>query len=127
MRRGELRQKALQALYQMDVGKAEADAAVHHVMSEVEGVLDGDLRYVQQLVSGTSGHLEELDELLQGAVEGWQLQRIAAVERNVLRLATYESLYELDVDVAVILDQAIELAKSFGSEESGRFVNGVLA
>ncbi|CAM3793459.1 transcription antitermination factor NusB [Alicyclobacillus pomorum] len=127
MRRRELRQKALQSLYQIDVGKSDADAAIRHVLEEAESMSDKDVQYVQKLVHGTTSHLAELDELLASSVQGWKLDRIASVDRNVLRLAVYELLYETDVDIATIVDEAVELAKAFSTEESGRFVNGVLA
>jgi N utilization substance protein B len=71
-------------------------------------------------------HREEVDALIRRQAEHWRLERMPAVDRNILRLAVYEFLYETDVPKLVILDEAIELAKEFGTEQSGRFVNGVL-
>jgi len=82
--------------------------------------------YAQTLVEGTLGHREEIDELISNQAEHWRLERMPAVDRNILRLAVFEFLYEIDVPKLVILDEAIELAKEFGTEQSGRFVNGVL-
>ena len=80
----------------------------------------------KSLVTGTLEHLEEIDGLIRQQAEHWRLERMPAVDRNILRLAIFEFLYETDVPKLVILDEAIELAKAFGSEQSGRFVNGVL-
>ncbi|MCL6547952.1 MAG: transcription antitermination factor NusB [Alicyclobacillus sp.] len=127
MKRHEARERALQALYQVDVGKTDADPAIHHVLEEVEGVTEADRRYVERLVKGTLAEAGRIDDLLAKHVQGWRLDRIAKVELNVLRLAMYELLKETDVDVATIVNEAVELAKSFGTDASGKFVNGVLA
>lgn len=128
MKRHEARQFALQALYQMDVGKNSAEPAIRHVLEAVQPPLaDSDFGYVTQLVNGTQQSMPEVDELLASRVEGWQLDRLARVDLNVLRLAVYELLHERDVDMPTIVNEAVELAKDFGSDESGKFVNGVLA
>lgn len=88
--------------------------------------LDDAFEYAQTLVEGTQQHLEEIDDIIRRQAEHWRLERMPAVDRNILRLAVYEFLYETDVPQLVILDEAIELAKEFGTEQSGRFVNGVL-
>jgi N utilization substance protein B len=82
--------------------------------------------YACRLVEGTRGRLEEIDELIRTQAENWRLERMPAVDRNILRLAVYEMLQETDVPKLVIVDEAVELAKRFGSEQSGRFVNGLL-
>jgi N utilization substance protein B len=82
--------------------------------------------FAQQLVRGTLENLETIDALIRGQADNWRLERMPAVDRNILRLAIYEMLYERDTPKLVVLDEAIELAKMFGSEQSGRFVNGLL-
>ena len=82
--------------------------------------------YGKSLVSGTLEHRDEIDRLIREQAEHWRLERMPVVDRNILRLAVYEFLYETDVPKLVVLDEAIELAKRFGSEQSGRFVNGLL-
>jgi N utilization substance protein B len=82
--------------------------------------------YAQALVRGTVDHREEIDEMIRGQADNWRLERMPAVDRNILRLAIYEMLYERDTPKLVVVDEAIELAKKFGSEQSGRFVNGLL-
>lgn len=82
--------------------------------------------YAQALVRGTLDHRERIDELIRSQADNWRLERMPAVDRNILRLAIYEMLHEQDTPKLVVLDEAIELAKKFGSEQSGRFVNGLL-
>ena len=82
--------------------------------------------YARSLVEGTLAHRDEIDELIRDQAEHWRLERMPPVDRNILRLAVYELLYEADVPKLVVLDEAIELAKKFGSEQSGRFINGLL-
>ncbi|MDQ0188362.1 transcription antitermination factor NusB [Alicyclobacillus cycloheptanicus] len=128
MKRHEARQCALQALYQIDVGKGHAHASIRHVLEEFgHAATERDVAYIERLVTGTESEQADIDELLGTHVEGWKLDRIARVDLNILRLAVYELRHELDVDAATIVDEAVELAKDFGSDESGRFVNGVLA
>lgn len=83
--------------------------------------------FATSLVRGVARHGARIDELLSAAAVGWEVERMAAVDRAVLRLAVYELLEEPDIPVAVVLDEAVELAKQYSTEESGRFVNGVLA
>jgi len=82
--------------------------------------------YATRLLTGSVEHGEEIDALIASQAENWRLERMPAVDRNILRLAIYELLYEEDVPHLVVLDEAIELAKEFGSEQSGRFINGLL-
>ncbi|HXO19469.1 MAG TPA: transcription antitermination factor NusB [Thermoanaerobaculia bacterium] len=83
-------------------------------------------RYAQALVDGTVENREQIDGLIRGQADNWRLERMPAVDRNILRLAVYEMLFETDIPKLVVVDEAIELAKKFGSEQSGRFVNGLL-
>lgn len=87
----------------------------------------GELReFAEALVLGVHGRRAELDRWISGSAEHWRLERMAVVDRNVLRMAVQELLQEPPVPVAVIIDEAIEVAKKFGGAESGAFVNGVL-
>jgi len=82
--------------------------------------------YARTLVEGTLEHGDEIDGLIREQADNWRLERMPAVDRNILRLAIFEMLYQQDVPKLVVVDEAIELAKRFGSEQSGRFVNGLL-
>ncbi|MFQ5525990.1 MAG: transcription antitermination factor NusB [Thermoanaerobaculia bacterium] len=133
------RELAAQALYQCDLGTSSAEEALEFFRPSEYGTDDGEppadgaeeavtkpFRYARDLVSGTLEHLEEIDDLIRTQAEHWRLERMPAVDRNILRLAVYEFLYETDVPKLVVVDEAIELAKKFGSEDSSRFVNGLL-
>jgi N utilization substance protein B len=82
--------------------------------------------YTRQLVEGYQAHAERIDELLAGYAVGWTLDRMPVVDRNVLRLGAYELIWEDDVPDAVALDEAVQLAKEFSTDESPSFVNGLL-
>ncbi|MES1245836.1 MAG: transcription antitermination factor NusB [Acidobacteriota bacterium] len=88
--------------------------------------VDEAFEFAQELVKGTLEHRERIDDMIRGQADNWRLERMPAVDRNVLRLAIYEMLFEADTPKLVVVDEAIELAKKFGSEQSGRFVNGLL-
>jgi N utilization substance protein B len=134
-RRRTAREMAVQMLYQSDLG----GSPLPHIFStfDISEYLSGDLgrhkrrvedafEYAQTLVRGTVDHREEIDSMIRGQADNWRLERMPAVDRNILRLAIYEMLYEQDTPKLVVVDEAIELAKKFGSEQSGRFVNGLL-
>jgi len=128
MKRRDARQIALQALFEVDLGKGEAEDAIRHVLEDVaEETTPRIVSYVHWLVEGTTAQMVDIDAILTAHLEGWKLQRLARVDLNVLRLAVFELVYELDLDIATVCNEAVELAKHFSTEESGRFVNGVLA
>jgi transcription antitermination protein NusB len=104
--------------------KGEADDRTEHTRNRKR--VDEAFDYAQQLVRGAVEHQEQIDELIRGQADNWRLERMPAVDRNILRLAIYEMLFERETPKLVVLDEAIELAKKFGSEQSGRFVNGLL-
>ncbi|RAK22330.1 NusB antitermination factor [Anoxybacillus vitaminiphilus] len=122
MKRHTAREKALQALFQVDVGGIDPEEAIKNVVDEEE--IDSFLR---QLVFGVVNHQEEIDQLLRDNLEKWRLERVANVDRSILRMAAYEMKYIDDIPVSVTMDEAIELAKKFGDDKSSRFVNGVLS
>ena len=129
------RECALQALYQLDTSAGDAREAVRGVMAHFEGdpetagekTADGETeRFADELVRGVQSERAAIDELIQKSSTHWKLDRMARVDRNILRLAVYEILRRADVPVRVTLNEAIELGKKYGSEESSSFVNGVL-
>ena len=87
---------------------------------------DATCAFAERIVRGAIADAVRIDALITSASENWRLERMATVDRNVIRVAIYEMLHETDTPAAVILDEAIEVAKKFGGEESGQFVNGVL-
>ena len=119
------REAALKILFQMDLAASQADEAIEGYWENFDLEAEGD-EYADSLVQGFDQHRDQIDKTIQEASAHWRLERMARVDRNVLRIGTYELLYCPDVPTRVILDEAIELGKRFGSEESGAFVNGVL-
>ena len=90
-------------------------------------VPENDRRYIEEKYAKITEHLEEIDKKIDGAAKGWSITRIGKVELAILRLAVYEMLYDPDIPVGVAIDEAVELAKTFGQESSGSFINGILA
>jgi N utilization substance protein B len=147
-RRG--REMALQMLYQLDMGDTTVQQVLHHfdptdmVLTEREieaeespesqppatpvslSMVKEAHEYARRLVEGTMERVDQLDGMIREQAENWRLERMSAVDRNVLRLAVFELAYEPDVPKRVVLDEGIELAKRFGSDQSSRFVNGIL-
>lgn len=125
------RQAALQTLYARDFAGPErvgGEISIEELFERVAQNFDlpvGARTFALKLASGTVSELAEIDELLTSNATNWKISRMAAVDRNVLRLGVYE-LTRTDTPVSVILDEAIQLARRFGSESSPSFVNGVL-
>ena len=109
----------------MNKSVRNADDAIRDFWRELPGDAEGR-EYADALVRGVRKDIEKLDERIRAASQNWRLERMARIDRNALRLGTYELLTRDDVPRAVILDEAVELAKRFGGEESSKFVNGVL-
>jgi transcription antitermination protein NusB len=119
------REAALKMLFALEASQADLDTAIALFWREFGG--DPETRpYADESVRGVLQERDALDETIRMASEHWRLERMTRVDRNVLRLGTWELKYRTDVPRAVVLDEAIELAKRYGSEESGAFVNGVL-
>ncbi|MBL0388133.1 transcription antitermination factor NusB [Tumebacillus sp. ITR2] len=125
MSRRTSREFALQGLFQIDVVSADVQNAITHVL-EQEGA-EVDPLFVRDLVSGTVSRQDMIDELLKKYSVGWDLTRMANVDRNVLRMAVYEMLFHPETPSHVVINEAIDLAKGFSTPESGKFVNGILA
>ncbi len=119
------RQAALQMLFGIEVASTDVPVAIRAFWREFEGDPDGR-EYADAAVRGVGDQLAKIDELLRTASTNWRIERMARVDRNLMRIATWEILTQLEVPRAVIIDEAVELAKRFGTEESAAFVNGVL-
>ena len=117
------REAALGVLFQMDLGKLSLDDALDTVRGADWAPDDWTL--VETLARGTRAHLAEIDALIAGVAEHWTLERMATVDRNILRMAIYE-MVSTSTPVGVVINEAVELAKQYSTEESGRFVNGLL-
>ena len=125
-KRTKSRERALQALYQIDVASTDLEEAMARFWRSFEPVEREVRETAERLVRGVAAHRREIDEAIEAVSVNWRLDRMAKVDRNVLRLAVHELLHRPDVPVKVVIDEAIELGKKFGSESSGAFVNGVL-
>lgn len=123
MKRTEARQKALQVLFQLDSTELTFEEAIGHVLEEEQK----SNAFLEQLVRGTAEHKKEIDDALEKNLENWTLSRLPKIERTVLRLAVYELMYTTDTPNKVIMNEAIELCKTFSDEKSSKFVNGVLS
>jgi N utilization substance protein B len=119
------REAALRTLYQIEVGGSEPSVAIRDM--HVEANLTPDvLEFAERLVRGVLNHEESIDESISARLIDWTLDRIPAVDRNILRIGCYELYHCAEIPPAVTLNEAIELAKKYSTAESGRFVNGVL-
>ncbi|WP_282019879.1 transcription antitermination factor NusB [Planomicrobium okeanokoites] len=121
MKRHEAREKALQTLFQLEGTELTMVEAIEHVM---DGENDN---FYTLLVEGTYTNMADIDEKLKGHLENWSLERLPKIERTILRMAVFELTYMEDAPSRVIMNEAIELSKTFGDEKSSRFVNGVLS
>jgi N utilization substance protein B len=123
--RHKARELALQLLYQIDISQTSSDEALPVFWAREK--TEEDVReFVADLVKGVSDHREEIDQKIEKQSKNWKIYRMACIDRNILRMAIYEIFYRTDIPRNVTLDEAIELAKTFGTEDSGSFVNGVL-
>ncbi len=121
MKRREAREKALQTLFQLENTELTLEDAMSHVL---DGKSDS---FYEKLVLGTTENLAQIDESLISKLENWSLSRLPKIERTVLRLAVFELSFMNDAPSKVIMNEAIELCKTFGDEKSSKFVNGVLS
>ena len=122
--RRESREKVFQTLFMMDFLGVGPEEAIP-LFSLVTGPAP-DAEYFRETVAGVWEHREEIDGLIREAAENWRLERMTLVDRNILRLGTFEVRWSRDIPFVVAIHEAVDLGKRFGSEESGSFINGVL-
>lgn len=130
------RESAIQFLYSTDFNRNENieemlkeffDAEQEHSEGSLQDTLNSnDIKFAEEIIKGTIDNLERIDQLIQSNTTGWTKERIAKVDLAVLRLALYEILFRDDIPDSVAINEAIELAKKYSTDESGGFVNGVL-
>ncbi len=119
------RELALRALFQADLAAISADETVALSLSQAH-YSPPTLSFAEQLIRGGLHHQRDLDRVIERYARGWTLERMANVDRNILRLAAFELLYLPETPPSVVADEAVELAKKYSTQESGRFVNGIL-
>lgn len=125
MGRRTAREKALQILYQTDLIGASPETAIDNVLSESE-LPAQNREFTVALVNGTLQHLGLIDRIIARYAIDWNIERMAVVDRNILRMACYELFYMVETPPNVVLNEAIELAKCFSTEDAGKFINGIL-
>lgn len=119
------REMAIQVLYQVDMAQSDIAEALRLFCEHFkapESIRD----FAIELVQGVHVHREEIDPLIKRFSEHWRLERMPAVDRNILRLAIYELIYRPDIPAKVSINEAVDLGKKYGSEDSGSFINGIL-
>lgn len=122
---------ALQTLYEQDFRKESGDASfdlnevLRRNIARYESTVE-DVFFIEELVKGVAGRETELDDRLRPLAPEWPIEQIARMDRVVLRMGLYELLYETDVPPKVVINEAVELAKAFGGDNSSKFINGVL-
>lgn len=126
MKRRKAREYALQILYQLDIRKEKPTLTLLKKFWAEHQTDDEIKSFAEEIVKGTYKHLQKINGEIQKCAENWSLDRMSTVDRNVLRIAVYEILQRIDIPSSVTINEAIEVAKKFGSNESGSFVNGIL-
>lgn len=115
---------ALEIIYQREITKASLDEIIRNRNKAGEGEPPSD--FSMKLINGVVSHQSEIDDLIEGYADNWALDRMPSLDRNIIRISLYEMLYEEDIPFSVSINEAVELAKTYGTDDSGKFVNGVL-
>jgi len=123
--RRKAREITLQVLYQIDASKTDVDEAIE-LFRDNFGMPRESVEFSTQLIKGTLDHIKEIDALIKDCSEHWSLERMSTVDKNILRIAVCEFLYCDDIPPKVTLNEAIDIGKSYGSDNSGSFINGIL-
>jgi N utilization substance protein B len=123
--RRKARELALQMLFQHDMAGNTPDAIIA-TFEELQKSKPNTREFATKIFRGTVDHMTSIDEMIQHQAENWRLSRMAAVDRNIIRMSVYEFLHEDDTPKLVIIDEAIEIAKKFGTQKSSQFINGIL-
>ncbi len=124
--RRKARKRALDVLYEADLRSESITKVLAETVARMEGPRPGYLDYAIELVEGVAAHLDRIDELIASYAEGWTLQRMPVVDRNLARIAVFELLYQDDIDDLVAISEAVELAGQISTDDSPRFLGGVL-
>ncbi len=125
MKRRKARELALKVLFQVDVAGADPAEAMSFLVSE-EKIPGEAARFAREIVGGTLERLAEIDARIRELSREWTLERMANIDRNILRMGCYELLYRDDIPPSVSINEAVEIAKTYGDADSAKFVNGIL-
>ena len=124
-KRTQARECALKILYQMDLAGQPFDQ-IFPLFWEYYPAPQEVREFAEQLVQGTSEHMPEIDQKITQYTENWQLNRMAVVDRNILRFSVYELIFMNEIPPKVTINEAVNIAKKYSQEEAGKFVNGIL-
>jgi transcription antitermination protein NusB len=124
--RRKAREYALQMLFQWDITHDNIDQVAATFFQNQEEETPAVADFARALVTGTVEHVEDIDRLIQRHADNWRLDRMAVVDRNVLRMAAQEFLYDKETPKTVVINEAIEIARRFSTQESPQFINGIL-
>lgn len=120
------RENALKILYAIDITKEPADEAAAKFWESNTEVSDTVKDFAEVIVHGVEENKEKINEMISECADNWKIERMAAIDRNIMRIATYELLFTEEVPPKVAINEAIEMAKKFGDKDSSKFVNGIL-
>jgi N utilization substance protein B len=123
--RRKARELALQMLFQYDMSGNPPDMVIA-TFEDLEKSKANTREFATKIFRGTVDHMPKIDEMIQAQADNWRLSRMAVVDRNIIRMSIYEFLHEDDTPKLVIIDEAIEIAKKFGTQKSSQFINGIL-
>jgi N utilization substance protein B len=124
--RRKARKRALDVLYEADLRDRPPVEVLAAYLDRIEQPRPEHIGYTVRLVEGIAGHLDRIDELIGSYAEGWTIDRMPVVDRNLARIAVYELLYADDIDDPVAISEAVELARQMSTDDSPRFLNGIL-
>jgi len=120
------REMAMKLLYQLEIQRDDREQQIKDALDESDATKK-DTEYINDVIKGVSENHEYIDKLIEKFSKGWKLNRISKVDLSILRLSIYELLYRDDIPVNVSINEAVELAKKYSSEDAGAFINGILA
>jgi N utilization substance protein B len=123
--RRKARELALQMLFQFDMAGNPPDTIVA-TFEDLQKSKPNTREFAVKIFNGTVNHMTEIDDMIQQQADNWRLSRMAIVDRNIIRMSIYEFMHETDTPKLVIIDEAIEIAKKFGTQKSSQFINGIL-
>ncbi|MHB8157932.1 MAG: transcription antitermination factor NusB [Desulfocucumaceae bacterium] len=136
MGRRQAREAVLRTLYQVDVTGIDCEMAIKNTAEISESLEEeveklgnlgaDDLSYARDIVFGSIKHEKEIDEMIAALSKDWNIERLAMVDHNIMRIAVFEIMYREDIPLSVSVNEAVELAKLYGSDDSGKFINGIL-
>ena len=128
MTRRELRENTFKMLFRKEFYPVEElEEQFEYFTESLENLSDTDREYIHNKAFGTIGKIDEIDYVIAGVAEGWKINRMSKVDLTIMRLAYYEMKFDDDIPVIVAINEAVELAKKYGGDDSSSFINGILA